>query len=240
MGRSNDQLLQVTGLFAGYGQVEVLRDVSLHLNAGEIVTIIGPNGAGKSTFLKAVYGMADVHNGSIEMNGVGIDKLDTRATLRQGLALVLQGRCNFPELTVAENLEMGGFTVPSREVEGRRSAVVELLPLLGERAKAKAGQLSGGQQQLLEIGMMLMVEPRVLMLDEPTLGLDPKNVDLVLSHVRGLAESGLGILMVEQNARQALNVSDRGYVLVDGQNQIEAPAASLLDNPTVAALYLGT
>lgn len=225
---------------AGYGPVEVLRDVSLYLNAEEIVTIIGPNGAGKSTFLKAVYGMADVHDGSIEMNGVGIDKLDTRATLHQGLALVLQGRCNFPELTVAENLEMGGFTVPSREVESRRSAVVDLLPLLGERAKAKAGQLSGGQQQLLEIGMMLMVEPRVLMLDEPTLGLDPKNVDLVLSHVRGLAESGLGILMVEQNARQALNVSDRGYVLADGRNQVEAPAASLLDNPTVATLYLGT
>lgn len=233
-------LLRVNGLFAGYGPVEVVKGASLNVDHGEIVTIIGPNGAGKSTFIKGIYGMADVTGGTVEISGEQVAGMKTEQLLRRGMALVLQGRCNFPEMTVVENLDMGAFTVPPNEVEERKERVFALLPLLKERAKAKAGQLSGGQQQLLEIGMMLMVKPRLLILDEPTLGLDPRNVELVFEYIVDLARSGLGVLMVEQNARQALEVSDRGCVLVDGQTRIESRADQLLDDPAVAALYLGT
>jgi ABC-type branched-subunit amino acid transport system ATPase component len=234
------QLLTVESLVAGYGSSDILHGVSLAVNEGEIVSIIGPNGAGKSTLLKAVYGMADVRAGSVRVSGRAMTGSDTRTRLDAGVALVLQGRCNFPAMTVSENLEMGAFVVPGDLMEERRSHVHGLIPLLRDRSRAKAGQLSGGQQQLLEIGMMLMVAPRLLMLDEPTLGLDAANNRFVLDHVRQLAQSGLGILMVEQNARQALTISDRAMVLADGECRHEGSAVDVLDDPAVAALYLGT
>ncbi len=238
MGAST--ILSIESLYAGYGAVDVLRDVSLNVDRGEVVSVIGPNGAGKSTLLRAIYGMADVRSGRIAIDGRELKGASTSARIEAGVALVLQGRCNFPSMTVLENLEMGGFTLPRSRVAERRQAVCDLLPLLAERSGAKAGQLSGGQQQLLEIGMMLMVQPSVLMLDEPTLGLDGANSSFVLELVRTLADSGLAVLMVEQNARKALAVSHRALVLADGRSHMEGPAKSILNDPTVAQLYLGS
>lgn len=232
-------LLVVNELHAGYGDTHVLHGISMSVAPGETVSIIGPNGAGKSTLLRAIFGMADVHAGSVSIGGHLLTGRDTRSRLKAGAALVLQGRCNFPEMTVEENLEMGGFTIARSTIPRRRQQVYDLLPVLQDKAHVKGGRLSGGQQQLLEVGMVLMILPRLLMLDEPTLGLDPRNSGVVLDQVRHLAASGLGLLIVEQNVRQVLAVSDRALVLADGESHMEGPAESVLEDPTVASLYLG-
>lgn len=233
-------LLVIDRLVAGYGASRILHGVSLEVGRGEVVAVIGPNGAGKSTLLRASVGMADIFDGAVRLDGVDLAGRDSARCLRAGLAIVLQGRCNFPAMTVGENLRMGGFTAPPREVGPRMAEVMARIPLLGQLARQPAGTLSGGQQQLLEIGMILMTRPRALLLDEPTLGLDPANARVVLRTVSDLAADGMAVLVVEQNARQALAVAHRGYVLADGRNRHTGRADAILDDPEVQALYLGS
>lgn len=233
-------VLIVEDLVAGYGSSRVLDGVSFSLGQGEIVSVIGPNGAGKSTLLKAIFGLAEVRGGTISLAGEAIQGIAPKRRLSKGVAIVLQGRSNFPEMTVRENLELGGFTLSARDTKERIQKIYERFPLLGERSSARARTLSGGQQQLLEMGIALMLRPRVLLVDEPSLGLDPKNSRTVFGLLREIREvDNVAILVVEQNASQALKSSAWAYVLDQGKNRVDGPAAALLEDETVKTLYLG-
>jgi ABC-type branched-subunit amino acid transport system ATPase component len=231
--------LELHEIYAGYTEFDVLNGLSLRVFPGEIVSIIGPNGAGKSTVLKAIFGLVKVRQGRITIQDKPIQALRPVDRLRHGLAFVPQGRSNFPYMTVRENLEMAGFTRPRQEVEGRLQQVFEAFPLLSQRANHRAGTLSGGQQQFLEMAMAMMLKPSIIMVDEPSLGLDPYNYEAVFSAIEEVHATGVAILMVEQNAVKALSISDRAYVLAQGRNMLDGPAHSLLDDPEVQTLYLG-
>jgi ABC-type branched-subunit amino acid transport system ATPase component len=230
--------LVAEGITSGYGEVPIVQDVSIHVGRDEIVTIIGPNGAGKSTVLKALFGFLPLWQGRIALGGDDVTGLAPELLVCRGIAFVPQTDNIFPNLTIRENLTMGGIT-RADGVEERISWVFELFPVLAERPRERAGRLSGGQRQTLAIGRALMLEPRVLLLDEPSASLSPKMVETVLANVVEINRRGTAVLMVEQRARQALAISDRGYVLANGRNRLEGAAADLLASDEVRRLYLG-
>jgi ABC-type branched-subunit amino acid transport system ATPase component len=231
-------LLEVRDMVAGYQHMPIVHGVTVTLEPGEVVAIVGPNGAGKSTLIKAVFGLCDVLRGEVVLAGQNLTGLKPSRVVAAGIAYVPQVRNVFPSLTVRENLEMGGYLFPT-EVEERLAAVVEMFPDLGTAMKRKAGELSGGQRNMLALARALMTRPKVMLLDEPTAGLSPLFTDRVWEHVLRVAQDGIGVLVVEQNARRALLSSQRGYVLVNGQVAFEGPGPALVDNPEVVASYLG-
>jgi branched-chain amino acid transport system ATP-binding protein len=234
-------MLSVENVIAGYiPGVEILQGVNLRVEQGEMVCIVGPNGAGKSTVLRAVSGMIRISKGRVVFNGESLGGLRPEQILTRGIAHVPQGHSVFPKMTIHENLLMGAYTVKDRAAVRRRlDKVYGLFPFLKERAKEKAGNLSGGQQKVLEMGRALMLEPPLMMLDEPSLGLAPKTMANLFDTIKDLNSTGLTILMVEQNARQGLAASHRGYVLELGKEKFEGPAKELLESPEMAKLYLG-
>jgi len=235
-------LLQLREVEAGYLRgVNVLQGVNLHVNPGELVCLIGPNGAGKSTVLRAISGLVKPSQGQILFDGQDITGLRPDLVLRHGIAHVPQGHSAFPEMSVHENLLMGAYTLRNRKERQRRlDRVYGMFPLLAERRREKAGNLSGGQQKVLEIGRALMMAPRMILFDEPSLGLAPRMARMVFDIIKRLKEeAGVTILMVEQNAKSGLAISDRGYVLELGRARLEGPAHQLLNDPQVAQFYLG-
>ena len=232
-------LLELSGVVAGYAEVEVLRGVSLAVRAGEIVCIIGSNGAGKSTLLRTVFGMVQARAGTIRFGGEDIANRPPTEVLKRGIGYVPQGRCNFPAMSVEENLEMGAYLRRDARVRGDIEALFVRFPMLAAKHRDPAGTLSGGQQQILEMAIALLLHPRVLMVDEPSLGLDPRMVELVFDTLVAINREGTTVLMVEQNAKKALAVSDRGLVLELGRNRFEGTGRELLDNPDVRHHYLG-
>jgi ABC-type branched-subunit amino acid transport system ATPase component len=233
-------LLLAEHITAGYGRIDILHDVGLAVRPGEIVSVIGPNGAGKSTTFKTIVGFLRPRVGRVVFDGRDITGLRTDLVLRRGLAYVPQGRIVFPQMTVLENLEMGGYIVS----EGARLAsalerVFALFPVLHERRRQKAGTMSGGEQQMVAMGRALMTEPRLILLDEPSLGLSPKFVTLIFDKLVEMKTSGYTLMLVEQNATRALAIADRGYVLELGRNRFEGPGRELLVDPEVKRLYLG-
>jgi ABC-type branched-subunit amino acid transport system ATPase component len=230
--------LSATGVTSGYGEVPVVRDISIQVGRDEIVTIIGPNGAGKSTLLKALFGFLPAWQGRIALGDRDVTGLPPERLVRHGLAFVPQTDNVFPNLTIRENLMMGGLT---REggVEDRIAWIFDLFPVLAERPRERAGRLSGGQRQTLALARALMLDPTVLLLDEPSASLSPMMVETVFASVAEINRRGTAILMVEQNARRALAISHRGYVLANGQNRLEGPARELLASDDVRRLYLG-
>jgi ABC-type branched-subunit amino acid transport system ATPase component len=230
--------LVAEGITSGYDEVPIVQDVSIHVAQDEIVTIIGPNGAGKSTVLKALFGFLPVWQGRVSLAGDDVTGLAPELLVCRGIGFVPQTNNIFPSLTIRENLTMGGIT-RADGVEERISWVFELFPVLAERPSERAGRLSGGQRQTLAIARALMLEPRILLLDEPSASLSPKMVETVLANVVEINRRGTAVLMVEQRARQALAISDRGYVLANGRNRLEGPASDLLASDEVRRLYLG-
>lgn len=236
---AGEALLHLEDVHAGYGEIEVLRGVSADVRADEIVAIIGANGAGKSTLLRTVFGMVKPSRGSIRLGGEEIGGENPVAVLRRGCSYVPQGRCNFPAMSVEENLEMGAYTRTDGDVRRDIEQLMERFPTLGTKRRAPAGTLSGGQQQILEIAIALLLRPRLLLIDEPSLGLDPRMVEMVFSTIVAINCAGTAVLMVEQNAKQALAISHRGFVLELGRNRFEGTGQALLENPDVRAHYLG-
>jgi ABC-type branched-subunit amino acid transport system ATPase component len=233
-------LLAAEDLHAGYGRIPILHGLTLRVAAGEVVSVIGPNGAGKSTAFKALVGLVPPSHGRVRFDGEDITGLRPDRVLRRGLAYVPQGRIVFPQMTVLENLDMGAYI----ERDGGRIAealarVYALFPVLRERRRQAAGTLSGGEQQMLAIGRALMTRPRLLLLDEPSLGLSPKFLGLVFEKIAELKAAGMTMMLVEQNAVKALAVADRAYVLELGRNRFEGSGAALLADPEVKRLYLG-
>jgi len=232
--------LAVSDLHAGYDGVPVLRGVTMQARDREIVSIIGPNGAGKSTFLTAVAGIVRPTSGSVHFHGDDVTGSRPDRLTRRGLGFVPQLDNVFPTLTVSENLAVGAHALPRGDRSDAVAAGVELLPLLRERRRQRAESLSGGQRKLLALGRALVARPSLLLLDEPSAGLSPQAMDMVFSELEGIRDKGIGIVMVEQNARRALALSNRGYVLDMGRNAHEGPGAQLLLDPRVAELYLGS
>jgi len=232
-------LLELRDVVAGYAEVEVLRGVSLAVRAGEIVCIIGANGAGKSTLLRTVFGMVQPSAGAIRFAGEDIARRSSLEVLRRGIGYVPQGRCNFPAMSVEENLEMGAYLRRDARVRGDIEALLARFPMLATKHRDPAGTLSGGQQQILEMAIALLLHPRLLMVDEPSLGLDPRMVEIVFDTLLAINREGTTVLMVEQNAKKALSVSHRGFVLELGRNRFEGTGRELLDNPDVRQHYLG-
>ena len=235
----NPPLLQVDDLRAGYDDALILHGVSLEADAARIVTIVGPNGAGKSTLLKAVYGIVRPRGGSVLFAGEDVTGQRPDRLTRRGMNLVPQIDNVFPTLTIAENLHVGSLVLPRAERQDELDRVLELFPLLAERRRQRAGSLSGGQRKLVALGRALVARPRLLLLDEPSAGLSPIAVDLVFEKLVEIRALGIGIVMVEQNARRALALSDTGYVLDMGRNAHTGTGAALLDDPRVVDLYLG-
>lgn len=232
-------LLETRDVASGYGDARILHGVDIDVGAEEIVTIIGPNGAGKSTLMKAIYGLIDCWEGTVRFNDEDITDLRADQVTERGMCYVPQRDNVFPTLTVRENLEMGAY-IESEVTEGDFREVWERFPILEERRNQKAGTLSGGQQQMLALSSALMVDPDIILVDEPSAGLAPDLVDDMFDRlVRIRDETDTAILMVEQNARQALRVSDRGYVLDMGENRFEGTGGDLLESDEVEELYLG-
>jgi len=232
-------LLELHSVVAGYEEVEVLRGVSLAVRHGEIACIIGANGAGKSTLLRTVFGIVVPRAGAVRFAGEEIAGRPPTDVLRRGLGYVPQGRCNFPAMSVEENLEMGAYLRRDARVRDDIEALLARFPMLGAKRRDAAGTLSGGQQQILEMAIALLLQPRLLMVDEPSLGLDPRMVEIVFDTILAINREGTTILMVEQNAKKALSVSQRGFVLELGCNRFEGTGADLLHNPDVRQHYLG-
>jgi branched-chain amino acid transport system ATP-binding protein len=232
--------LEVRAITVSYDQVPAVREASLAVGMGEIVSIVGSNGAGKSTVLRAISGVVHPIGGSIVLEGRRIDQLEPHQVARMGIAHVPEGRRIFPHLTVEENLWMGGLIVPSRrQIEANLRAVFELFPILAERRRQLGGTLSGGEQQMLAIGRALVSDPKLLLLDEPSLGLAPKIVDAVFDVIASLHRQERTVLLVEQNAYLSLEVADRAYVLEAGRIVLEGRARDLIDHPHVKRAYLG-
>ncbi len=233
-------MLRVTDLNVYYGAIHAVRGVSLEVGPSEIVTLIGSNGAGKSTILRTISGLQRPRSGSISLDGTDLTRLEPDAIVRAGISHVPEGRRIFANLTVRENLELGGYTLSSpAERQEALQRVLERFPRLRERLKQYAGTLSGGEQQMLAIGRALMARPRVLLLDEPSLGLAPQLVHDIFAIIREINRQGTAVLLVEQNAHMALGIADRGYVLETGRMVLTDAARALLDNPDVRRAYLG-
>jgi ABC-type branched-subunit amino acid transport system ATPase component len=233
-------LLVADGITAGYGRMDILHEVSLHVRPGELVSVIGPNGAGKSTALKTVVGFLRPRQGRVLFGGQSIVGLRPDLVLRRGLAYVPQGRIVFPLMTVLENLEMGAYIERDRtRIAAALDRVFAMFPILAERRRQKAGTMSGGEQQMVAIARALMTSPRLILLDEPSLGLSPKFVTLIFDKLMEMRHAGYTLMIVEQNAARALAIADRGYVLELGRNRFEGPGRTLLEDPEVKRLYLG-
>lgn len=236
----SEHLLVADAVVAGYlPGVDILRGVDLTLNDGELVGIIGPNGAGKSTLIKAIFGLVTVRDGFVTLRGRDISNLAAHTLVGLGVGYVPQRANVFPSLTVEDNLRMGLYLNP-KAWEERLAAVVDIFPLLADRSEQRAGYLSGGERQMVAIGRALMMDPSVLLLDEPSAGLSPANQDLVFERVRQIADFGVSIIMVEQNARRCLQIADRAYVLDQGTNAHTGTGKELLHDSRVIDLYLGT
>ncbi len=232
-------LLRVEGLVVRYDRVEALHGISLAVGAGELVAIIGANGAGKTTTLRAIAGQIPVAAGRVTLGGRDVTRLSSHERARLGIALVPEGRRVFPRLTVEQNLRVGAYTRRDGSVAADLQRMRALFPILGERADQPAGTLSGGEQQMLAIARALMARPRIVLMDEPSMGLAPRVVASIYETIAGLKREGATILLVEQNARKALQVADRGYVLEAGRLILEAPAGELAADPRVRRAYLG-
>jgi ABC-type branched-subunit amino acid transport system ATPase component len=233
-------LLELRDVEAGYGSIQILHGVSLHVHEREVVSVIGPNGAGKSTTFKVIMGFITHLGGEIVFDGESLVGRRPDRILGRGLAYVPQGRVVFATMTVRENLEMGAYLERDRaKIDAAMERVFTLFPRLGERQRQAAGSMSGGEQQMLAMGRALMMRPKMMMLDEPSLGLSPRLVDNVFDAAVELARGGLTVMLVEQNAARALEISDRAYVLELGRNRFEGTGQELLANPEVRRMYLG-
>ncbi len=234
-------LLDVQDLYAGYQKMDILKGINLQVKPGEIVCVIGPNGAGKSTVFKAVYGFIEIRKGRTLFDGNDVTTYRPQEMLRAGVSMVPQLRSIFPQMTVLENLEMGMYLEKNKaRVAERIKEIFELFPRLAERERQIAGTMSGGEQRMLEIGRALMYRPKLLLMDEPSAGLAPLITKMIFGQIEHLnRELGLTVLMIEQNARKGLEISDRGYVLQLGKNSYEGPSQELLDNPEVRRAFLG-
>ena len=231
-------LLEVKDLIAGYGNLDILHGVNMEVDKGEVVCIIGPNGAGKSTVLKTIYSLLKPRSGNILFRGDDIGGIGPHRLLRKGISFVPQDKNVFPTLTVEENLAMGAYTRPDMKEEGTGN-VLSRFPSLRDKKDIRAGYLSGGERKMLAIGMALMLEPEMILMDEPSMGLSPKYVDIVFDKIGEISSEGTSILVVEQNAYKALKTSDRCYVLDLGTNRFHDESAKLLDNADIRKLYLG-
>ena len=232
------EILSIKSLSGGYGGVDILHNVSLTVGTGEIVVMIGPNGAGKSTAMKSIFGLIKISGGQVLFNNIDLTGKAPEKIVATGISYVPQTQNIFVTLSVKENLEMGAFILKS-DISDRLTRVYDMFPALKEKQKQSAGTLSGGQRQMVAIGKAMMLDPELLLLDEPTAGLSPALQNDVLETVTEINKSGVSVLMVEQNARQALNVADRGYIFVDGKIRSEGPADQLLSQPDIATLFLG-
>jgi branched-chain amino acid transport system ATP-binding protein len=237
---SRESVVTVDGLDAGYGGVQILFQVSMTARTGEVTCIFGPNGCGKSTLLKAMAGVIDPWAGKVMIDDDDLTHLPSHRTLGRGLTMMPQGGGVFPQLSVRDNLRIGGYTIRSRErLDERIEELLDEFPRLRERYGVQAGQLSGGEQMILSIARALVLRPRFLLFDEPSAGLSPKLVGDVLVRASELAQRGVGVLMIEQNIREALRVADRMYVLVAGRNRFEGTPADVEDDRELIHLYLG-
>ena len=225
-------------LTGGYGEVKVIENCEFNVNRGEIVSILGPNGAGKSSAMKAMLGMLKLDSGNVILGGKDISNLSTQERIRLGISFVPQVNNIFSELTVKENLEMGAFT-SSNNIEEKINSMYDLFPAINEKKNQLAGELSGGQRQQVAIARALMNNPSILMLDEPTAGVSPVVMQEIFHHIVRIKEKNIAILMVEQNASQALNISDRGYILVTGQNAYHGTGKELLSDQEIKKTFLG-
>jgi len=233
-------LLQMTNIYAGYGKIEILRGVSLEVKAGQVVSMIGPNGAGKSTMFKTLFGLLRVTQGQVMFEGRDITNAAPGDLLRAGIAFVPQGRNVFPLMTVDQNLRLGAYIRENGpELEADIARVYDMFPMLADARAKRATDLSGGQQQMLEMGRAMLLTPKLLLLDEPTLGLAPMVFKEIFRMIEALRERGQTILMVEQNASQALDISDYAYVLELGQNKFEGTGTEIQNDARIRHLYLG-
>jgi len=232
------KILTVEKITAGYTKIDILHDLSIQVEEGKIVSVIGPNGAGKSTLLKAIFGLLNPRQGKIRLKEADITGLNPAKIARHGISYVPQVDNVFPSMTIQENLEMGAF-IRKDEYSQRIDEIYALFPVLGERQKQKAGQLSGGQRQMVAMGRALMLDPQVLLLDEPSAGLAPMLVEMIFEKITDINKTGVSMVIVEQNAREALKMADHGYVLAMGKNVLDNTGKALLASEEVGRLYLG-
>ena len=230
-------VLRIDNLSGGYGEADIIHGISLEINAGEIVVVIGPNGAGKSTAMKAIFGMLKLKSGNVKIKGEDITSLSVFERVKKGMAFVPQTNNVFTSLTVEENLEMGAF-LQQDDFSSTMEDVYALFPVLKDKRKQEAGELSGGQRQQVAVGRALMIKPKVLILDEPTAGVSPIIMDELFDMIIEVSKTGISILMVEQNAKQALNIADKGFVLSQGVNKFSGTGISLLNNTEVRKSFL--
>lgn len=234
-----DRLLVLEDVQAGYADSTILQGVNLTLERGSVTAVIGANGAGKSTLLKTIFGLVGIKRGSMRFEGDEITRSSSRERLRRGITIVPQGRCNFPLMTVRENLEMGAYTRDDKNVGRDIERIYEIFGVLGNKRNQLAGHMSGGEQQLLEMGMALTLSPKLILIDEPSLGLSAGMQERVFQSILDLRDQGTAILLVEQNAVQALKIADRGIVIEHGRVGWEGSGVEMLDNPRVREAYLG-
>jgi branched-chain amino acid transport system ATP-binding protein len=237
---ATDALLELSGVTAGYGNTTVVHEVDLAVPEGDIACLVGPNGSGKSTVMKAIYGFADVFGGSISFDGDDVTHRNPQNSLRSSMSYVLQSSSVFPDMTVHENLLMGGYVFGDDDRAARRAEeLYDEFPRLDERREQEAGMLSGGERRLLELARGLVVEPKLMLLDEPSIGLEPSYIEQVFDRIRDLNDLGTTILLVEQNAEKGLSIADKGYVLASGQIAFSGTGTELLEDEEVGRLYLG-
>lgn len=240
MMNASEPLLVIDRVFAGYGKMTILNGATARVRRGTITTVVGPNGAGKSTMFKTIFGLLPVRSGTVALDGRDITNMSPRQVLDTGVVYIPQGRNIFPELSVRHNLELGGVVLSDQTgLAARMHAIMQRFPMLKEKADAQASTLSGGQQKMLEVARGLLLDPKLVLIDEPSIGLSPLMVQEVFAILKGLRDNGVTILLIEQNAKQALQISDYGLVLEQGQTRIEDTASKILADPRIAELFLG-